>query len=178
MIRWAYEAQVGQVSDVMEFGNKFVVATLTQIKEEGMQELEEVRASVEAIVRNEKRAEMLINQLSGVTDLNTLSSDYSVEVKTVEGMTFNNNNVSGLGEDPAFVGAAFAVPESAVTAAFAGLNAVYVVRVDQVITAPAITDNSSFSQVSKINLQSRANNEAYQALEDLAEIQDYRAKFY
>ena len=178
MIRWAYEAQVGQVSDVMEFGNKFVVATLTQIKEEGMQELEEVRASVEAIVRNEKRAEMLINQLSGVTDLNTLSSDYSVEVKTVEGMTFNNNNVSGLGEDPAFVGAAFAVPESAVTAAFAGLNAVYVVRVDQVITAPAITDNSSFSQVSKINLQSRANNEAYQALEDLAEIKDYRAKFY
>ena len=178
MIRWAYEAQVGQVSDVMEFGNKFVVATLTQVKEEGMQELEEVRASVEVIVRNEKRAEMLINQLSGVTDLNTLSGDYAVEVKTVEGMTFNNNNVAGLGEDAAFVGAAFAVPEGAVTAAFAGLNAVYVVRVDQVITAPAITDNSSFSQVSKINLQNRANNEAYQALEELAEIQDNRAKFY
>ena len=32
-------------------------------------------------------------------------------MKTVEGMTFNNNNVIGLGEDPAFVGAAFAVPE-------------------------------------------------------------------
>ena len=178
MIRWAYEAEVGQVSDVMEFGNKFVVATLTQIKEEGMQELEEVRASVEVIVRNEKRAEMLINQLSGATDLNTLSSDYAVEVKTVEGMTFNNNNVTGLGEDAAFVGAAFAVPEGAVTAAFAGLNAVYVVRVDQVITAPTKTDNSSFSQVSKINLQNRANNEVYKALEELAEIQDNRAKFY
>ena len=143
----------------MEFGNKFVVATLTQIKEQGMQELEEVRASVEVIVRNEKRAEMLTNQLSGVKDLNTLSSDYAVEVKTVEGMTFNNNNVVGIGEDAAFVGAAFAVPEGAVTVPFAGLNAVYVVHVDQVITAPVITDNSSFSQVSKINLQNRANNE-------------------
>ena len=58
------------------------------------------------------------------------------------------------------------------------MNAVYVVRVDQVITAPAITDNSSFSQVSKINLQNRANNEVYKALEELAEIQDNRAKFY
>ena len=122
------------MSDVMEFGNKFVVATLTQIKEEGMQELEEVRASVEAIVRNEKRAEMLINQLRDATDLNILSSDYAVEVKTVEGMTFNNNNVPGLGEDATFVGAAFAAPEGNTTAAFAGLNAVYVVRVDQVIT--------------------------------------------
>ena len=178
MIRWAYEAQVGQVSDVMEFGNKFVVATLTQIKEEGMQELEEVRASVEAIVRNEKRAEMLINQLSGSTDLNTLSSDYAAEVKTVEGMTFNNNNVTGLGEDAAFVGAAFASPEGTTTAAFAGLNAVYVVRVDQVITAPAITDNSSVSQASKINLHSRANLEAYQAFEELAVVKDNRAKFY
>ena len=153
MIRWAYEAQVGQVSDVMEFGNKFAVATLTQIKEEGMQELEDVRASVEAIVRNEKRAEMLVNQLRDATDLNILSSDYAVEVKTVEGMTFNNNNVPGLGEDATFVGAAFAAPEGNTTAAFAGLNAVYVVRVDQVITAPAISDNNNVSQVSKINLQ-------------------------
>lgn len=178
LIRWAYEAQVGQVSDVMEFANKFVIATLTQIKEEGMQELEEVRASVEVIVRNEKRAEMLINQLSGETDLNTLSIDYAAEVKTVEGMIFNNNNVTGLGEDAAFVGAAFAAPEGTTSKPFAGLNGVYVVRVDQVITAPAITDNSSVSQASKINLQSRANYEAYQALEELAEVKDNRAKFY
>ncbi len=178
MIRWAYEAQIGQVSDVMEFGNKFVVATLTKIKEEGMQELEEVRASIETIVRNEKRAEMLINQLSGTTDLNTLSTDYATEVKTVEGITFNNNNVTGLGEDAAFVGAVFAIPEGTTSSAFAGLNAVYVVRVDKVIEAPTITDNSSVFQVSKVNLQSRATYEAYQALEELAEVKDNRSKFY
>tara|TARA_B100000900_G_scaffold416193_1_gene449913 strand:- start:4677 stop:6734 length:2058 start_codon:yes stop_codon:yes gene_type:complete len=178
LIRWAYEAQLGQVSDVMEFGNKFIIATLTQIKEEGMQELDEVRASVSAIVRNEKRAEMLINQLSGETDLNTLAIDYAADVKTAEGMTFNNNNVTGIGEEAAFIGAAFAVPEGTTTDPFAGLNAVYVVRVDQVITAPTNTDNSSVSKVSKINFQSRANYEAYQALEELAEVKDNRAKFY
>ena len=72
-------------------------------------------------------------------------------------MTFNNNNVIGLGEDAAFVGAAFAVPEGTTTAPFAGLNSVYVLRVDKVITAPTITDNNSVFQVSKINLQNRAN---------------------
>ena len=93
-------------------------------------------------------------------------------------MIFNNNNVTGLGEDAAFVGAAFAAPEGTTSKPFAGLNGVYVVRVDQVITAPAITDNSSVFQASKINLQSRANYEAYQALEELAEVKDNRAKFY
>ena len=178
MIRWAFEAEIGEVSDVMEFGNRYVVATLTQIKEEGMQELEEVRASVELIVRNEKRAEMLINQLTGETDLNNISSDYGVDVKTAEGITFNNNNIAGLGENSAFVGAAFATQEGSTSLPFAGSNAVYVLQVDNVITAPPNSDNSSLSQLSKINLQNRANIEVYQALEKLAEVEDNRSNFY
>ncbi len=178
MIRWAFEAQLGEVSEVMEFGNRYVVATLTQIKEEGMQELEEVRASVELIVRNEKRTEMIINQLNGETDLNNISSDYGVDVKTAEGITFNNNNIIGLGENAAFVGATFATQEGSTSLPFAGPNAVYVVQVDKVITAPTNGDNSSLSQVSKINLQSRANIEVYQALEKLAEVEDNRSNFY
>lgn len=178
MIRWAFEAEIGEVSDVMEFGNRYVVATLTQIKEEGMQELEEVRASVELIVRNEKRSEMLINQLTGETDLNNISSDYGVDVKTAEGITFNNNNIAGLGENSAFVGAAFATQEGSTSLPFAGSNAVYVLQVDNVITAPPNSDNSSLSQLSKINLQNRANIEVYQALEKLAEVEDNRSNFY
>ena len=178
MIRWAFEAEIGEVSDVMEFGNRYVVATLTQIKEEGMQELEEVRASVELIVRNEKRSEMLINQLTGETDLNNISSDYGVDVKTAEGITFNNNNIAGLGENSAFVGAAFATQEGSTSLPFAGSNAVYVLQVDNVITAPPNSDNSNLSQLSKINLQNRANIEVYQALEKLAEVEDNRSNFY
>ena len=178
MIRWAFEAEIGEVSGVMEFGNRYVVATLTQIKEEGMQELEEVRASVELIVRNEKRSEMLINQLTGETDLNNISSDYGVDVKTAEGITFNNNNIAGLGENAAFVGATFATQEGSTSLPFAGSNAVYVVQVDKVITAPHNSDNSSLSQVSKINLQNRANIEVFQALEKLAEVEDNRFNFY
>ena len=74
--------------------------------------------------------------------------------------------------------AVFANPEGTTSASFAGSNGVYVVRVDKVITAPTISDNSSTLQKSKVNLQSRANFEAYQALEELADVKDNRAKFY
>ena len=143
LVRWGYEAALGDVSDVMEFGNKFVVATLTKIKEEGMQDLEEVRGPIEAIVRNEKRAQLLTNQLANSSDIATVSSDYGIEIKTAEGISFNNNNVTGLGQDAAFVGAAFSVSEGATTAPFTGANAVYMIRVDQVITAPQLSDYSS-----------------------------------
>lgn len=178
LVRWGYEAALGEVSDVMEFGNKFVVATLTKIKEEGMQDLEEVRGPTEAIVRNEKRAQLLMNQLANSSDIATVSSDYGIELKTAEGISFNNNNVTGLGQDAVFVGAAFSVGEGATTAAFTGANAVYMIRIDQVITAPQLSDYSSNALSEKINLQSRANFEVFQALEELAEVKDNRSKFY
>ena len=98
--------------------------------------------------------------------------------ETAEGITFNNNNIAGLGENSAFVGAAFATQEGSTSLPFAGSNAVYVLQVDNVITAPPNSDNSSLSQLSKINLQNRANIEVYQALEKLAEVEDNRSNFY
>ena len=143
-----------------------------------MQDLEQVRGPIEAIVRNEKRAQLLTNQLANSSDITTVSSDYGIELKTAEGISFNNNNVTGLGQDPAFVGAAFSVGEGATTAPFTGANAVYMIRVDQVITAPQLSDYSSNALSEKINLQSRANFEVFQALEELAEVKDNRSKFY
>ena len=39
------EASLGTVSQVFEFDNKFVVATLVKIRKEGLQDVDEVRAS-------------------------------------------------------------------------------------------------------------------------------------
>ena len=66
LVKWAYESEVGDVSDVFEFGNKIVVATLTSIKKEGLKDVEDVRAEVENLVRNQKKSERLMEELSGL----------------------------------------------------------------------------------------------------------------
>ena len=43
MIRWMKDAQKGEISDVFEFGNNYVVATLTKVNEEGNIPLEYVK---------------------------------------------------------------------------------------------------------------------------------------
>lgn len=177
LVRWAYQAQVGQVSDVFELGDKFVVALLTDVNEEGMRELDDVRDEVANIIRDQKRSEMLEEQLQGATSLDNLAADYGITVKTAEGLSFNNNQVNGIGSEPVFVGAAFATQEGGVSSPITGKSSVFVLRVDNVISAPE-GDATSLKQQLVSSLQSRSRYQAYQALQKLADVQDNRANFY
>tara|TARA_B100001059_G_scaffold84928_1_gene82951 strand:+ start:24583 stop:26643 length:2061 start_codon:yes stop_codon:yes gene_type:complete len=178
LVRWAYDSKVGNVSDVFEFGNKIVVATLTSIKKEGLTDLEDVRAEVETIVRNNKKSEKLMDELSDYSTLEDISSTYGSSVKNVEGLNFSSNQVPNLGDEPAFVGAAFAVEEGQNSRIFKSRNSVCMLRVDKVISAPENADYSSVKNSIVNNLQSRSSYQAYQALVELYDVKDNRSKFY
>jgi len=178
LVRWAYKSEVGDVSDVFEFGNKIVVATLTWIKKEGLKDVEDVRAEVETLVRNQKKSARLMEELSGYSSLDEISSNYGSTINTAEGLNFSSTQVPNLGDQPAFVGAAFAVDEDQVSGVFSSKNAVFALKVDKVISAPESPDFSSAKNSIVNNLKSRASFQAYQALVELFDIEDNRAKFY
>lgn len=178
LVKWAYESNIGDVSDVFEFGDKIVVASLTSIKQEGLSDLDDVRAEVERLVIDKKKSDQLINELSAYTTLEEVSSNYGSSIITAEGLNFSSSQVPNLGEQVAFVGAAFAVEEGQTTKVFSSKNAVCMIRVDKVIAAPENTDFSSTKNSILSNLQSRASFQAYQALVELNDVNDKRAKFY
>ena len=80
LVKWAYNSEVGDVSDVFEFENKIVVATLTSIKKDGLKDLEDIRAEVETIVRNQKKSEILIEEISSYSSINEISSNYGSKI--------------------------------------------------------------------------------------------------
>ena len=178
LVRWAYKSDVGDVSDVFEFGNKIVVATLTSIKKEGLKDVEDIRVEVETLVRNQKKSERLIEELFGYSSLNEISSNYGSTIKTAEGLIFSSNQVPNLGDQPSFVGAAFAVDEGKVSAVFSSKNAVFMLKVDKVIAAAENTDFSNAKNSIINSLNSRSSFQAYQALFELFDVKDNRAKFY
>ncbi|MBF90686.1 MAG: hypothetical protein CMP75_02855 [Flavobacteriales bacterium] len=177
LVRWAYEANVGEVSDVFEFGDKFVVAHLTDIKEEGLQSLEDVRSRIESTLLQEKKSALLIDQLTGATDLDLLASDFGATVKSVEGITFFSSQVPGVGSEPAFVGMASAMSKGDVSRPVKGMNSIFVLRLDDVISAPEGATGGVQQQLQS-SLQSRSGFEVYNELEKLANVKDNRAKFY
>ena len=178
LVRWAYKSKVGDVSDVFEFGNKIVVASLTSINKEGLKELEDIRNEVERLVLNQKKSEKLMNELSSYNSLEEISSDFGSLITKVEGINFSSSQVPELGDQPEFVGASFAVAEGQTSKVFAGKNAVFAIKVDKIISAPESSDISSTKNSIIANLKNRSSFQAYQSLVELFDIKDKRAKFY
>jgi peptidyl-prolyl cis-trans isomerase D len=178
LVKWAYDAKIGDVSDVFEFNNKIVVASLISIKDEGLVDLEDVRSSVEPIVLNAKKAEMLLEDLSQYSTLQKIESNYGVTTKSAEGLLFSNTQVPTLGNEPGFIGAVFALAEGETSDAFTTSRGVCMVNVDKVISSPSSSDFSGAKNSLISNLQSRSSFQVYQALLELADVQDNRANFY
>ena len=119
-----------------------------------------------------------MEELSDYSTLEDLSSDFGYSVRNVEGLNFSSTQVPNLGEEPAFVGAAFAVEEGQTSKTFKSKNSVCMIRVDKVIAAPENADYSSIKSTIVNNLQSRSSYQAYQALVELFDVKDNRSKFY
>ena len=174
LIKWANEANEGDVSEIFEFNSKFVIALLSKVRNEGMQDLEDVRTELETVVRTEKKGKMLLDQLSDATDLNQSATEYGVSVKTANGLVFSSNQVPGLGQEPFVVGASFAVDKGQTTKAFLGNNSLFMVRVDE--ATPAVS--SGTDDVLLTGLRSKTNFQLYQSLEELSEVTNNISTFY
>ena len=182
VVSWAFhpETKVGDVSDVKELENKFVVATLKKIRPKGITPLEDIRQAMEASAKKEKKIEMLAKKMSeaNANDLLVLAQSLNARVDTASDITFFTYNIPGLGREPAVVGELFSLNPNEISQPILGMNNAVVVKVNAFTDTPAKTDFSFERKQLENNFVSRTSSAAYKALEKLAEIKDNRVLFY
>src|SRR5690606_579232 len=60
IVRWAFDAKVGEVSEkVFELENQYVVARVSEVREEGLLPLETVKKDIQPAVLNRAKAKQL-----------------------------------------------------------------------------------------------------------------------
>jgi len=182
--KWAYSAEVNSVSNIFSQGDeKYIVAVLTEAKEEGYAELDDIRPEIQLAVKKEKKAEQLVNrlneQLAGVSDLSQYGVDNSENVGEATQVKFANTFVAGVGLEPYIVGAAMYLPVDGISKPLIGESGVFVVSVTNRIEPPLTeeVDEATRSRL-KYSLESRSNFEAYNALLDAANVQDNRLDLF
>ncbi|MGB0166624.1 MAG: peptidylprolyl isomerase, partial [Luteibaculum sp.] len=175
--RWMLGAELGDVSEPLELDDKFVVALLTEISEKGEPKLSQVRDEMERDLIREKKAEKLKAEMAG-SDLNAIASKIDAQVQTATGVTFSTVNIPGAGREPKIVGQAFTLPEGAVSVPLKGEMGVYVVKVTSLSEAPETNSYASNRNIIKSQIENRAQNSAFQALMEEADINDERYKYY
>ncbi|HXB42258.1 MAG TPA: SurA N-terminal domain-containing protein [Bacteroidia bacterium] len=181
LIRWVYAAKKGDVSSSFQFGTRFVVARLTDIKEKGTAPYEQVKEDVTIKAKQEKKAQMFLKELSDYLAVAKTAQDLAAKMKLkveeAKDLVFNSYSVAGLGKEDAMCGAVSVLKQGVASPALKGMNAVYAVWVVSKKDAPTVKDYKATQLSANITLSTRADYEAFEALKTIANIEDHKAKF-
>ncbi len=182
LIRWAYEANLGDLSEIFQFGDRFIIARLSVVREDGEAPLDQVRGEVEILVRNEKKAEFLMGKFSDAlasgAGLNELASRFSTDVKRVDNQYFTSSSITGIGIEPALTAALVTTPVNTLSKPIKGRNGVYVIKIIQVLEPGPDADILASKDRLVQGYQSRVGYATFQALEEQTKIKDDRNLFY
>ena len=175
--RWAYGAEVGDVSEIFPVGKDYVIAMLTEIDDNEFAPLEKVSAQIRAQVLRDKKYDYIVKELSGST-LDEQAKSLGTEVADFDNVTFGAFYVNGPGFEPRLIGAISSTTEKGVLSApVKGLSGVYVFEVDDIQTSDKQT-----AEGEKVRAQAMAESMAQQfsvqAIQQMAKIQDLRGKYF
>lgn len=176
IVRWAFEAKEGQVSDVFECGQQFIVATLFEVNDGEYRPLSAVRAELTYEATNNAKAEYIKKQLKGAESLEKAAEILGQQVQTAERVCLDDSRFANAGMEPAVIGTTMALGENQLSEPIKGNMGVFMVKTgaanDQ--EAELNADNE------KARLSSRYAYLPYQAIqlmEDKAKVEDNRANF-
>ena len=181
LIKWVYEAKLGDVSEPFSVGDKYVVAQLTEINSEGTATPRKARAQVEPILRNKKKAEIITKKLNNPATLEAAAAAGGQTVLKADSITFNGTTIPNVGMEPKLQGAAFnkQLAGKPVSPPIAGNAGVFVIKVENVSATSNL--NADLQQQRFMQEQQEKNMLSRfltYSLRKQAKVKDDRAKFY
>jgi peptidyl-prolyl cis-trans isomerase D len=182
LVRWAYKANKGDLSDqVFTIGDQYVVARLVEVKKKGILPLETVKKQIEVPVRNMVKGKMLTDKftaaLNGASGIDQVAQKAGSKVTPVQNIVFANPIIPGGGAEYKLIGTIFGSPVNKISKPVAGQQGVYVFIVDN-FTNPAPLTNAvrEKQQIAQAMMQ-RSEGQVFEALKDKDNVKDYRGKF-
>jgi len=180
IVKWAFDAENGNVSEVFSQNDKYIVAKVSNVKEEGVLSVEGLRSELEAAVKRQKRAALLKNKANTANgaDIAAKAIALGVEVQSTTDVSLQSAFIAGQGPEPAVVGAAIGINQGKMSQAIEGNNGVYLVSVTDK-TEAAESTNLGLSRTSmQVTNDGKVDNALLNNLKESVEISDERYRFY
>lgn len=182
VVQWLYsKASVGDVSDVFELDNAYVVAVMTSEVEEGTKSFSTVKNEVINKLKKDEQGKVIadkLNALSGSLAEKANAYGDDANVYTQSDLKLSTTSLPSVGFDPIAIGSVFALESGETSAPIMGENGVVVVRMDNKTIAPDVADYSIFKSQLEQQVNGRVGYGISEAIKDAADIQDERYRFY
>lgn len=182
LIRWAYKADVDDISPLFEAGNKYVFARLTKVKNAGTVPMEYLKSELEAAARKEKKVALLKDKMTaamaGNVKLDQVAQKLGTIVNPATGLSFGMPIIPGVAREASVVGTVFGSEKGKLIGPLEGERGVYLVYVDNFVDALPLPDYTN-NKIDQFNMsKSRVDNEFLEGLKKSAKIVDNRIIFY
>jgi peptidyl-prolyl cis-trans isomerase D len=177
IVTWAFndETEEGAIKrfDIPQVG--FAIVRLKSKNDTGLLPLDVAKQSVEPLIKNEKKAEIIRKKMTGAT-LEAVSKSSGSSILPAVALSLANPVVPNLGFEPKVIGTALGLASNKTSKLIDGNMGVYMVRTKTIVKAPVVKDYKS--QIDQLNQQTKggASYRVIQALRDKAEIKDNRGR--
>ena len=183
LIKWAFEAKQGDVSEAFNIQDQFIVAVVDKIQPEGLPDAKTARPMVELTVRNLKKAENITKKLSTSASLEAAAASYSVPVGSAGAdstLIFGAQIINGVGQEPKIIGAAFnKAYQTKMSEPIVGTNGVYLIKVNSVGNKTTdIPEVLAATAKEKTTSMVQTTYSFFESLKKLADIKDNRSKIF
>jgi len=183
LIKWAFEAKQGDVSEAFNIQDQFIVAVVDKIQPEGLPDAKTARPIFELTVRNLKKAENITKKLSTSASLEAAAASYSVPVGSAGAdstLIFGAQIINGVGQEPKIIGAAFnKAYQTKMSEPIVGTNGVYLIKVNSVGNKTTdIPEVLAATAKEKTTSMVQTTYSFFESLKKLADIKDNRSKIF
>jgi peptidylprolyl isomerase/peptidyl-prolyl cis-trans isomerase D len=178
IVRWIFNEETS-VNSVKRFDLEkgYAVVTVTNKSEKGLTSASNAASRVKPIIIKEKKAKLIADKMSG-SDLSTIATSASVQVKNFSNLTMSAPTISGVGREPGVVGAIYAVSLNTVVSKIVGEKGVFAVKVTSKEDTKALTSyEGARANLLQAN-QRKITGGIFNTLKDLSTVNDDRAKMY
>lgn len=180
IVKWTLGAKRGEISDIFESGDNYIVAVVTADRPDGIPALADVRDDAILAFRKHKKAKQFTDEFNSAMatskDINSLAGTMKLNVGSAQDVAFGSYFVPGAGIEPELLGTAFGIKVNQLSKPIEGSSGVFVVVVDQFNPGPVLPDYSMIKKDIMRNAANRAND-AFTAVKEKANVKDYRYKF-
>ncbi len=183
IVRWAFDenTKVNAFSRIFDIDNRFIIATVTQKREEGIPSLDEIREEIRTLAIREKKFEMIAAEMKeamSAGNIDAIAERLQLTPEQALEIRFNMLNLPGVGPEPKVIGAAFGLQPNTVSQPIKGNAGVLLVEVMNREEAIEPDDMTSAKRQITTTFSNRVVNDVFNAIRENARIEDNRSLFF
>lgn len=185
IVKWAFKSKPGEVApkpfafsdQVNLYTNKYVVVALNKINPKGLKTVQELKTTIEPLVRNKKKGEMISKRLQG-KDLSGAAKEFGVSVEFAENVNLGTAFIPDLGVEPKVVGKAFGTPAGTIGGPVVGNSGVFMVSTKSINPSSQMVNVPQQRRQNMSTTRSQVNTKLLESLKKVYKVEDKRAKFF